>query len=227
MVIRQLAVCVAAGVHPFALEPITPCRVLYIDCENPDRKSRRHFRKLERIARGQGHPVPEGALRILQKPQGIDLTREEDAAWLLERVTAHKPDLLVCGPFYRLHAADTNEEQAARTVVNALDAARIKADCALITEHHPGHGDGQNRSIRPVGSSLLMRWPDLGYGIKPKGDADENGNHRHVEVLAWRPAREERHWPRELMWGTHDFAWPWVPVTAASKAGLSAVPGSR
>ena len=210
VVVRQLAVCAAAGVHPFTREPITPQRVLFIDCENPDRKSRRHFRSLERIARANGFPVPEGALRILQKPAGVDLTREEDAAWLLERVTAHQPSLLVCGPFYRLHAADTNEESAARTVVSALDAARIKADCALVTEAHAGHGDGVNRSVRPTGSSLLMRWPEFGYGIKPLGEADENGRHRHVAVLPWRGPREERHWPRELIWGTHDLDWPWV-----------------
>jgi 5S rRNA maturation endonuclease (ribonuclease M5) len=209
VVIRQLAVCAAAGVHPFTDEPITPQRVLFIDCENPDRKSRRHFRNLERIARGQGHPVPEGALRILQKPAGIDLTREEDAAWLLERVTAHRPGLLVCGPFYRLHATDANEEKSARLVVAALDAARVKADCALITEAHAGHGDGINRSIRPTGSSLLMRWPEFGYGIKPQGETDENGRHRLVSILPWRGPREERHWPRELMWGTHEFDWPW------------------
>ncbi len=76
VVIRQLAVCAAAGEHPFTGEPITPQRVLLIDCGNPDRKSRRHFRNLERIARGRGVPVPEGSLRILQKPAGIDLTRD-------------------------------------------------------------------------------------------------------------------------------------------------------
>ena len=217
VIVRQLAICAAAGVHPFTRDPISPQRVLFIDCENPDRKSRRHFRALERIARGNGFPVPEGALRILQRPAGIDLTREEDAAWLLERVTAHRPDLLVCGPFYRLHAKDTNEETAARTVTAALDAARIKVDCALVTEAHAGHGDGVNRSVRPVGSSLLMRWPEFGYGIKPLGEADENGRARHVAVLPWRGPREERHWPRELIWGTHDLDWPWV---AADKLNL-------
>lgn len=215
MCVRQIAICAAAGTHPFTGEPITPQRVLFIDCENSDRQSRRHFRKLERTARMRGFPVPEGAFRIIQRPGGVDLTREEDAAWLLERVTAHKPALLVVGPFYRLHAADTNEEKAARTVVAALDAARVKADCALITEAHAGHGEGYNRSVRPTGSSLFMRWPEFGYGIKPATDeADENGHCRHVAVVPWRGPREERHWPRELIWGAHDLDWPWVPAPA-------------
>jgi AAA domain len=211
--IRQIAVAAAAGTHPFTGEPIEPQRVLFIDCENPDRKSRRHFRRLEYIARAQGFPVPEGGFRIIQRPGGIDLTREDDAAWLLERVTAHQPGLLAIGPFYRLHAKDTNEEMAARAVVSALDRARLKCDCALITEAHAGHGDSANRSVRPAGSSLLLRWPEFGYGLKPKGDdVDENGHSRRVRVVPWRGPREERHWPRELVWGTRDSDWPWVPA---------------
>jgi len=213
VITRQLAICAAAGLHPF--EPGQPAkqqRVLYIDCENPDRKSRRQFRKLAEIARIKQSPVPEGGFRIIQRPEGIDLTTAEDSAWLLERVTAHKPDLLVIGPFYRLHMADTNDEKAARTVVAALDAARVKADCALITEAHAGHGMGHERSVRPVGSSLLMRWPEFGYGIKPapNSEQDEHGRCRHVTVQAWRGPREERDWPRELIWGTREYDWPWI-----------------
>ena len=76
-----------------------------------------------------------------------------------------------------------------------------------------------NRSVRPTGSSLLMRWPEFGYGIKPLGDVDENGRHRLVAVLPWRGPREERHWPRELMWGTHEFDWPWKSADGLNLAG--------
>jgi hypothetical protein len=221
VITRQLAICAAAGVHPFEDHAIPQQRVLFIDCENPDRKSRRHFRELERKARANGFPVPPGAFRIIQRPEGIDLTTDEDRAWLLERVTAHKPDLLVIGPFYRLHMADTNDERPARAVVAALDAARVKADCALITEAHAGHAPsgGFTRNLRPIGSSLLMRWPEFGYGIMPHSEAepDESGRCRLVQVKAWRGPREERHWPAELMWGTHDLDWPWVPATALTR----------
>jgi hypothetical protein len=221
VITRQLAIAAAAGIHPFEDRRIDPRRVLFIDCENPERKSRRHFRKLEHTARANGFPVPPGAFRIIHRPEGIDLTTGEDQAWLLERVTAHKPDLLVIGPFYRLHMADANEERAARTVVAALDAARVKADCALVTEAHAGHGPGASfaRGLRPIGSSLLMRWPEFGYGIAPHPEAepDENGRCRHVRVHAWRGPREERSWPLELTWGTHELDWPWVPATAFNR----------
>ena len=69
VVVRQLADRAAAGNRTRSPESRSnPQRVLFIDCENPDRKSRRHFRNLERIARGRGTRVPRAALRILQSP---------------------------------------------------------------------------------------------------------------------------------------------------------------
>lgn len=212
---RQLAVAAAAGVHPFSDQRFQPQRVLYIDCENSERQGRRHFRTLEQIARNKHRPVPENGMHLIHRPMGIDLTHREDAAWLLERVTAHAPDLLFVGPFYRLHAGDSEEELAARKVVAVLDAARVQADCALIVEHHAPHGgQGGARSLRPFGSSLLMRWPEMGMGIAP---ISEEPPYRQVAVKAWRGNRDERHWPRALRWGTEDADWPWVVDTERAK----------
>jgi 5S rRNA maturation endonuclease (ribonuclease M5) len=209
MFIRQLAVTVSAGMHPFTFENITPQRVLLIDCENSERQSRRKFRPLADASVRVGRRVPDGALRLIHRPEGIDLTRADDRAWLLERVTAHQPDLLMVGPFYRLHAANINEETAARTTVAALDMARTAVDCALVVEAHAGHGEhGAKRSVRPLGSSLLLRWPEFGYGIAPDGEPVE-GKQMRVKVLPWRGDRDERAWPGELEWGD---PWPWKPA---------------
>ena len=213
--VRVLAVCAAAGLHPFDRAVITPCRVLFIDCENSERKTRKHFRALEKTARVKGRRVPDGNLRIICRPEGVDLLSADGAAWLLERVTAHKPDLLCIGPFYRLHHSDMNDEQAARLATVVLDQARVKADCALITEHHAPHGEGPVRSVRPIGSSLLMRWPELGIGIRPAANAvrSESGHHMTVDVVQWRGARDDDYrWPSQLTFGTHDQDWPWIDV---------------
>ena len=205
---RQLAVAAAAGIHPFNNSYAAPRRVLWIDCENSPRQGRRHFRKLERASVAKGRRVPDGGMRLIHRPEGIDLTREEDVAWFLERVHAHKPDLLYIGPLYRLHATDINDETAARKVTAALDSARVKSDFALIVEGHSPHGDsGGQRPVRPIGSSLFRRWPEFGYGISPAMDGDPC---KEVCVRAWRGARDERHWPRFLMWGEDDNEWPWV-----------------
>jgi len=216
--VRTFAVCLAAGLHPFDRAVINPGRVLFIDCENSERKTRKHFRGLEKTARIKGRRVPDGNLRIICRPEGIDLLSEDDAAWLLERVTAHKPDMLCIGPFYRLHHGDMNDERYARLVTVILDKARARADCALITEAHAGHGEGPVRPVRPIGSSLLMRWPELGIGIRRAENAErsESGHYMTVDVVQWRGARDDDYrWPKQLTFGSRDRdEWPWVdPAT--------------
>jgi 5S rRNA maturation endonuclease (ribonuclease M5) len=225
VVTRQIAVAAAAGIHPFTNVLYPPRKVLFIDCENPVRKSRRRFREVEEIARRfKRRPLPEGGFRIIHRPQAIDLSREEEAAWLIERVTAHKPDLLVIGPLYKLHALDINDELAARAITSVLDQARAQVDCAVIIEGHAPHGDNGVRALRPVGSSLFMRWPEFGYGIRrAPATKDDKATKRRVVVQAWRGPREERAWPKNLEWGREGLDWPWVPYEVEEAAGLHAV----
>lgn len=163
------------------------------------------------------HRVPDNGMFVIHRPTGIDLSRPEDAAWLLERVVAHKPDLLVCGPFYRLHAADSEEEKGARRVVQALDEARVQADCALIVEHHAPHASNGVRTLRPFGSSLLLRWPEMGMGIRPA--VNDVYPCKNVVVQPWRGNRDERHWPKALKWSENDNDWPWV-IDESGKGNL-------
>ncbi|MEO3856149.1 AAA family ATPase [Acrocarpospora sp. B8E8] len=216
--LRQMAVTIAAGLHPFKLHEIPKMRVLFIDCENSESQSRRKFRPLAAASITVGHRVPDGALRLIHKPEGIDVSRADDAAWLLERVTAHKPDVLFIGPFYRLHAGNINDEVAARHTVGVLDKARTAADCALVIEAHAGHGEhGKNRSVRPVGSSLLLRWPEFGFGITPAYEPEPGESCKTVDVKPWRGARETRDWPVRLTWGDQG-KWPWKSVSTFTPA---------
>jgi hypothetical protein len=219
MLVRQFAVAIAAGLHPFGLQGIDPRRVLLIDCENSERQSRRQFRRLADAVTRQGFRIEQGWLRLIHKPAGLDLTHPDDEAWLIERVTAHRPDVLFIGPFYRLHNANLNEELPARRTVAALDRARTLAGCALVIEAHAGHGEvGIKRSVRPTGSSLLLRWPEFGYGLAPAVDPAPGEPARHVKVLPWRGPRDERRWPTHLSWGG---ALPWRVTREDEMAELS------
>jgi hypothetical protein len=219
MLSRQLAVTIAAGLHPFTFEETPPQRVLLVDCENSAAQSRRKFRELAALSIQYQRRVPDRQLILIHRPAGIDLTRDDDTAWLRERAWAHRPDVLIIGPFYRLHMADMNDEQPARRVVGILDQIRAKMSCALIIEAHSGHGEGgRNRSVRPVGSSLLLRWPEFGYGIAPPAEKPStatpgalNGN-TVVDFKTWRGPRDTRDWPKRLVWGGPG-RWPWMPVT--------------
>lgn len=214
---RQFAITIAAGLHPFRTwEETEPRRVLVVDCENTVRQNRRQYRALAAVSVKKGRRVPEGGLRLIHRPEGIDLTKGPDAEWLMERVTAHRPDLLVIGPLYRMHNQNMNEEQPARRVVQVLDALRTAGDgCALITEAHAGHGQDPTgkRNVRPLGSSLFLRWPEFGLGLRAAENtrhADGGNRPSDVELMPWRGARDTRDWPGFLEYGDPGD-WPWKP----------------
>lgn len=222
MLVRQIAVCAAAGIHPFRHDRrFPPIRVLMIDCENSEAQSRRKFRPIAESTRYLQQPVPKGGMYPIIRPAGIDLTNAEDAEWLLERVTAHRPDLLIVGPFYRLYEANMNDELVARRVVAVLDKARALTNSAFITEAHAGHGDQhKGRSVRPTGSSLLLRWPEFGYGLSPNelAEPDEYGRCREMDFTSWRGARDERDWPQHLRYGrTGEMPWQQYKPAAMPK----------
>lgn len=212
--IRQIAVAAAAGVHPFTLAPCAPRRVLVVDVENPLRLLVERFGELRAAARAIQHPVPEGQLWIDRRPDGMNLANREDQRWLAQRVEAARPDLLVIGPAYKLYrgGAGAREEETALDLAGVLDEIRTAAGCALILEAHSPHapGNGMARTIRPFGSSLWMRWPEMGFGLRLVTDGNDpqlDARRRLVE-LEWFKKRVIRPWPDRLEIGDH--GWPWV-----------------
>lgn len=213
VLLRQMAVCCAAGMHPLKFTAMDPISVLLVDCENGTRHLRRAMRLLRDTASGYRRPVEPGRLRVLSRPEGLDLTQRDDTAWLLDRAVAANPDLLIIGPLYRLQSADTREEPAARAVVATLDLIRQRVGCALVLETHAPHAEpGRSvRNLRPIGSSLFLRWPEFGYGLRPAREAKVPGT---VDVVPWRGPRDERDWPRQLRRGERGEM-PWCDVESA------------
>lgn len=203
---RQLAVTAAAGVHPFTGVRTDPVQVLLVDLENPEKLLRRHLRGLTNHARSIGRPVPVGGLRIESHAPGIDLNSVTDRTWLEEKCRSVRPELLVIGPLYRMHASDMNSEEAARHLTRVIDGIRAEHGCSILMETHSPHGYQGARSLRPIGSSLFMRWPEFGYGLKAR-----DGDTTNFQFLPWRGPRDEREFPDQLMRGGPE-EWPWSPV---------------
>lgn len=202
---QQLAVCVAAGVHPFMGRSITPQRALIVDCENGPTHMRRKLRGLALQARVTGAGA-DRSLFVESRPEGLNLLDPAQAQWLVGRVSALQPAVLFTGSLYKLMEADPNKEEPARQVAAVLDRCRAVANCAVVVEAHSGHSqDSQgNRQVRPIGASMWLRWPEFGYGLRRVRDS--NIDRRLVEFVAWRGDRDQREWPDRLEAGG---TWPW------------------
>lgn len=208
--LAQLATQAAAGIHPWTQRRIPPCNVLVVDCENPKRLVLRRFARLREIA---GPDLDPRRLRVISKPEGINITLRADRNWLLDRCLANAADLLVIGPVYKLSSGvpqrgDIGGEEQARQVATALDELRQRTNVALIMETHAPHGDRGGRDLRPFGSSLWLRWPEFGIGLRAL--TDERVMFR---VEHWRGPRDVRPWPIEMRRGAiPGYRWPWVPT---------------
>lgn len=210
MLMRQIAVAVACGLHPFNLKSIPPKRVLVVDCENPKRIMADKFGAIRRVAH-ERHTHAGDRLWIKRFPGGLDLADAKDRLDLHHLCQIYQPDLVCIGPAYKLYIGGSSqrEEDLARTVTSALDRLRSTFGFALILEHHSPHAQqgAVHRSVRPIGSSLWLRWSEFGWGISPAdGTALED---RIADVRHWRGARDERPWPSRLSAGTANEL-PWI-----------------
>lgn len=205
MLLRQIAVCCAYGIHPFSSRPIDPMRVLLLDLENPQSLIRRKVRPMLAKAQAVRPQVERGNLRIITRPGGIDVTKRTDARWLAGQLSATRPDLLVAGPLYKMLDADDKWEQGARMVTAMLDDLRTRVGFSLVLETHaPQATGGQQRNLRPIGSSLWMRWPEFGISFAPAGESTPDV----IKIRTWK-SRDERYWPQFLKRGGE---WPWTPT---------------
>lgn len=204
---RQIAMSVAAGVHPFTLVPIPAMRVLYIDAENHPGQVLGDWKRLARTLCRTGTLEP-GMLQILEEwDSTIDLIKNPGRQWLKERVNAYRPDLLVLGPLKNLVMDNLSSHDTVNALRWVINEVRSISGCAVIMEHHAPlrmTGD-KKRELRPYGSGLFLGWPDFGYALDPTEEAG---------VYAWTPFRGDRvrgrAWPEGFRWGrqgTADLPW--------------------
>ncbi|MBV7674361.1 AAA family ATPase [Streptomyces halstedii] len=214
LMLRQIAVRAAAGLHPWRKASIKPVKALIVDVENSRDQVRPWLAKMHAAAEAESVSVERGALRVVIRPEGVDLTQPVDRARLLRLVEAEAPDLIVIGPLYKLAAPRAGEaaEDSARALMTALEAVRAASGgAALLIEAHSPHASQGRRDLRPIGSSLWLRWPEFGFGLDPVSSRTEPGAEelRLCDWTPWRGSRSERSWPARVCQGV---SWPWQAV---------------
>lgn len=204
---RQLAITMAAGVHPFRLqERIDPLRVLVIDAENTEQQWSRGARYITGLAEQYGAGKPRQNVMVAAGIR-LDLTTSQDINQVHRLIDRHKPDVLYIGPLYKLSPKAINTDDDAAPIIVALDGFRDRG-VLLLVEAHAGHTKsfGGERDLRPRGSSALLGWPEFGFGI-----ALIEGDDSMATFVAWRGGREKRDWPERLRKGKKGEL-PWVPA---------------
>lgn len=202
MLLRMLAVCCAWGIHPWNNQSITQRRVVLIDLENPVNLIRRKMRPMVAQARAQRPLANPSMLSVLCRPGGINVAKPADSRWLAGQLAQAKPDLVVCGPLYKMFDADDKWESGARAVTAVLDDLRTRMGFSLILETHAPQEYGGKRNLRPIGSSIWLRWPEFVMSFAPVEA------HPHVVRITTLKGRDERHWPTFMERGG---LWPWTP----------------
>lgn len=213
VVMRQLCAAIAQGIHPFTGAGVTPMRSLLLDAENPQDaivETMGPATEAARNAAGLGYD-PDRSW-IWHRSGGINLCDRSDRLHFEAVLQQTRPDLVCAGPLYKLFHAKhgENDESAAAAIQVVLDELRTRYGFALVLEHHAPHGGAQGREMRPFGSSLWMRWPEIGCALHKKPEGAPKGS---LRISRFRPDRVVCTWPTRLDRGKVGLGeWPWAAV---------------
>lgn len=202
--LRQFALCTAAGLHPFRFPARMPAkRALLIDAENSENTLFRSLRSMK-IQMGRLADWDGENFKLLAKPEGFDLRDWSEARKVEQVIHEFEPELVCIGPLYKLANRGRDSWDSAAAEVRAVfDRWRGKYGCAFALEHHMPKGDGKERPETPFGGSEWMRWVTHGRRMSElEGGYYELSNFRGGD-------REYREIPAGLRRGGE---LPWTPV---------------
>lgn len=198
MLARQMAILLAAGIHPFTLERIDPVTTLTVDLENPDKIFRRTSRRIMDLARKRTWLSSTTPIKAYMKllPSGINLLNGADQQAIMELVDETKPGILFMGPLYKsfIDPGGRSPESIATELAMFYDRLRTEFGCALWLEQHAPLGNGlSGRDLRPFGSAVWSRWPEFGLTL-----ANSVTSPGYYEVGTFRGSRDERTFPKVM-----------------------------
>ena len=214
--LRQLAVCFAGGLHPWAWRRCSRgLRVLFIDAENSRAQSRRAYRWIAgRCWKPTIDPAWKSNIVHKTRNDGVNLIGK-DEAWFRDVADRVSPDVIILSPAYKLMRGDPKEDRDVQDLLDVIDRVRVQHKAAVVIETHAPHGNAvHGRDMRPYGSSVWLRWPEIGLGLQRNSAVPEEEQQRkpeRLETVDWRGAREPRDWPDAIRYGDPRKEPPWAP----------------
>lgn len=217
--LRQMAVCVASGLHPMVPgRKIPPLSTLVLDMENPDEAIEEQIRLVSDRTASLG-AVDLERVGLMREPQGLDLRSRRDRGRMEAVLERHRPALVLAGPAYKMYRQDgQGHADAVHEVMGVWDRWRTRFGFALIIEHHAPMGGSMGREIRPADTMRWLQWPDFGFGLVK---STERGSENVYEWRRWRGDRMKSSWPEQMFWGSTlpwEFSWPTGTLAPSAKA---------
>lgn len=214
--LRQFAVSIACGLNPWTGARVAAGqRVLFIDAENSRNQSRRAYRWISsRIDRPVAAPGWKSRVIHKTRNDGVDLPGR-DQKWFMDLASRVSPDVLILGPAYKLMRGDPQKDRDVQDLLDVIDRVRVQQNCAVLVETHAPHGVRDDRHMRPYGSSVWLRWPEIGIGYQrdTHPNIEQQDRPDHLVSVDWRGQREVRDWPKFLRYGRlKDREMPWCPT---------------
>ncbi len=212
--IREWAVMIASGIHPFTLDPMQRQRVMLLDLENSEEQIKD---ELIKICGRAGIEVPgEPWLIVVPWPAGIDLAASDYEAAVDSTLKTYPVDIVMGGPLYKMIDTSLADENASKSLSAALDRLREDHDITMVLEAHQVNEQVaynaktsefvRDRARRPFGSSLWRRWPEFGICLFTDG-----------RLSHWRTPRSKRVWIERLRFDGP--TWLWQPDNRICRCG--------
>lgn len=210
-ILWQLATLAAHGIHPLHFRRIDPVRVLVVDCENTPAAQVENTSRITTQLAVQGL-LDEDAVAVWSVPQGLDLRSVADRRAFEGVLRDCRPQLVCLGPAYKTYRRRTDsDEDAVRDLLDHLDSFRTRHRFALAIEHHGAKRQGDVRELEPYGTSLWLRWPELGFRLMPLTTDGKVAKTRtgRLGVWGWRGDRLPCDWPEDIRRGSMSDQYPW------------------
>jgi len=193
---RQVAQCVAAGIHPFKpAVHILPRRTMLVDLEVDEETFKDDTRDMRARIKRLGAERQERCL-IWHHPAGLNLRDRRDAAEFERRVEFARPALICFGSLYNAYYGGGDHfEQVASDLRQVFNRIRSRFGCALWLEHHmPGEDSSGKRPLRPYGSMQWRSWATHGHAMKYLTPSQ-------YELVKFRNDRGKREYPAGIQRG--------------------------
>ena len=136
--------------------------------------TRRHIRRLQRLARGMGIDGLPAGLFIWRFEGGFALDNEEHLARLEGFIREKKIALVVIDPFVYTHSKDENDNRAMADLLFPIKQLATETGAVIILVHHynkPTSDKAKTGGARIRGGTVIWGWRDFAFYFSRSGDA--------------------------------------------------------